>query len=155
MHPHLPRPVDRIVLLVLDRDTLLQLLVADGTFRRFPAARLIECRRGKLAAELNQLGANRLDPESRLVLLDELNDQRSGRSSSAAKKIDAAFKISLARFNSRFSARSRRFSADSSLVTPGRTPESTCAFRIQFCKVCAEPIPSFWATDSTAAQSDG
>jgi len=64
MHPHLPRPVDRIVLLVLDRDTLLQLFVADGTFRRFPAEGLIECRRGKLAAELSQLGANRLDPES-------------------------------------------------------------------------------------------
>jgi IS30 family transposase len=37
--------------------------------------------------------------------------------------------ISFARFNSRFSARKRRFSADSSVVTPGRLPASTCAFR--------------------------
>ena len=43
-----------------------------------------------------------------------------GRSSSAAKKADAAFRISLARRSSAFSRLSRLTSADSSLVVPGR-----------------------------------
>ena len=43
-----------------------------------------------------------------------------GRSSSAAKKADAAFKIALARFSSAFSRLNRFSSADSSVVIPGR-----------------------------------
>ena len=43
-----------------------------------------------------------------------------GRSSSAAKKADAAFRISFARRSSAFSRLSRLISADSSVVVPGR-----------------------------------
>jgi hypothetical protein len=61
------------------------------------------------------------------VFVDERNEQYSGRSSSAAKKTDAAFRIALARFSSAFSRLSRFNSAESSLVTPGRWPASTSA----------------------------
>jgi len=54
------------------------------------------------------------------MLGDEPGDDRCGRSSSAAKKADAVFKIALARRNSAFPRRNRLSSADSSLVTPGR-----------------------------------
>ena len=60
----------------------------------------------------------------------------------------------MARFNSRFSARSFRSSSAASLDTPGRLPASISARRTQFCTVCAVPIPNFSATDSTAAHSD-
>ncbi|RZL21006.1 MAG: hypothetical protein EOP31_30115 [Rhodococcus sp. (in: high G+C Gram-positive bacteria)] len=77
------------------------------------------------------------------------------RSSSAAKKTDADFRISLARLSSRFSARRLRISAAISLVTPGRSPASVCALRIQLSSVCAVPMLSLSATDSIAAHSDG
>jgi hypothetical protein len=54
------------------------------------------------------------------VLGDEPPERGEGRSSSAAKKADAAFRISLARRSSAFSRRSRLSSADSSLVVPRR-----------------------------------
>ena len=63
------------------------------------------------------------------MLGDELHDQWCGRSSSAAKKADAAFKIPLARLSSAFSRLSLFSSADSSLVVPGRAPASTSAWR--------------------------
>src|SRR5699024_11237242 len=50
-----------------------------------------------------------------------------GRSSSAAKKADAVFKISFARRSSAFSRLSLRISACSSLLTPAFLPESTSA----------------------------
>ena len=49
-----------------------------------------------------------------------LTSDRCGRSSSAAKKADAALRISLARRSSAFSALELAISADSSLLTPGR-----------------------------------
>ncbi|NYF18563.1 hypothetical protein HDC37_003428 [Microbacterium sp. AK009] len=55
---------------------------------------------------LGEHPADRLDPESRPFPIDELNNQLEGRSSSAAKKADALFKIALARRNSAFSRRS-------------------------------------------------
>jgi hypothetical protein len=61
------------------------------------------------------------------VFGDEIYECGSRGSSSLAKKADAAFKISFARRNSLFSRRSRRDSADSSLVAPGRAPASISA----------------------------
>ena len=59
------------------------------------------------------------DPAGRsLTPLDQ--SRRLVAHSSAAKKADAAFKISFARRSSAFSRRSRFSSADSSLVDPGR-----------------------------------
>jgi hypothetical protein len=60
------------------------------------------------------------DPETLLVFVDEPDQNRCGRSSSAAKKAEAALRISFARRSSRTSARNLRSSADSSLVIPGR-----------------------------------
>jgi hypothetical protein len=88
------------------------------------------------------------------MLVDELDDQRCGRSSSAAKKTEAAFKISFARRNSRFSARNFRRSADSWLVTPARTPESISIWRDHVRNVSADPIPNFSATTAIAADSE-
>lgn len=60
----------------------------------------------------------------------------------------------MARFSSRFSARSFRSSSATSVDTPDRFPASTWARRTQFCTVCAVPMPNFSATDSTADHSD-
>ena len=57
-----------------------------------------------------------------LMIGDEPGDQRCGRSSSAAKKAEAVFKIALALRNSLTSRLSFFSSADSSLVVPGREP---------------------------------
>lgn len=54
------------------------------------------------------------------MLTDDVNDHCPGRSSSAAKKAEAAFKIALALLSSAFSRFNHLISADSSLVTPGR-----------------------------------
>jgi hypothetical protein len=114
--PDLPRAITRVILVISLLDELHEILVADGAPGTRPAAGVVISGRGKCAAQLSELGAHRLDPESVLVLVDETDDYRSGRSSSAAKKIEAAFSISFARRNSRFSARSLRTSADSSLA---------------------------------------
>src|SRR5699024_1905171 len=50
-----------------------------------------------------------------------------GRSSSAAKKADAVFKISLARSNAAVARVSLRITVCSSLLTPAFLPESTSA----------------------------
>ncbi|MDQ1017860.1 hypothetical protein QFZ43_004409 [Streptomyces afghaniensis] len=76
-----------------------------------------------VAADQSMVGqhmADRLDPEHLLELVDERYERLDGRSSSATKKADAAFKISFARRSSAFSARSRLISAASSDVVPGR-----------------------------------
>jgi hypothetical protein len=64
--------------------------------------------------------ADRLDPVLELVLVDEGDDQREGRSSSAAKKADALFKIALARRSSRTSRSNSASRVASSVVVPGR-----------------------------------
>ena len=61
------------------------------------------------------------------VLVDEAHERRCGRSSSAAKKAEAAFKISFARRSSATSRLSRLTSSDSSVVVPGLAPASTSA----------------------------
>ena len=67
------------------------------------------------------------------LLVDEPQDQRWRGSSSPAKKIEAALRISLAPLKSRFSLLKRLNSSNSASVNPGRRPasiwagESTCA----------------------------
>ena len=113
MQPHLPGPVAAVVLVVPGHDQLFDRLIAQHPRGRLPPARLVVRRRGEFATQLGKLDTNRLDPELLPVPIDEFDDQRCGRSSSAAKKTDAAFKISFARRNSRTSARNFRRSADS------------------------------------------
>src|SRR5215216_4146717 len=68
--------------------------------------------RGDRQALLTQDPADRLDPvPSRTLHVDERADQRWRGSSSLAKKIEAAFRISLASRRSRTSALSRRISS--------------------------------------------
>ena len=70
-------------------------------------------------------------------------------------KTEAAFKISLARRSSAFSRFSRLISALSALVTPGRCPALTSAWRTHLRSVSADPMPSLPATATIAGQSDG
>jgi hypothetical protein len=81
-----------------------------------------------------------------LMIGDEPGDQCCGRSSSAAKKADAVFKIALALRSSAFSRFNRLSSADSSVVVPTREPESTWARRTHLRTVSAQPTPSRRAT---------
>jgi len=104
-----------------------QHLVAQVPDRRRPGLGRVVAARGDLAAVLSQHAADRLNPKASPVLVDEPHECVCGRSSSAAKKAEAAFNISFARRNSRTSARSLRSSTDSSVVTLGRRPASTCA----------------------------
>jgi len=93
---------------------------------RFPAAGVVIGGRGDRDAVGTEHPANRRDPEPAGVTVDVLHDQPSRRSSSAAAKNGAAvFKMSLANRSCFTSARSRRNSAASALVTPGRCPAST------------------------------
>ena len=81
-------------------------------------------RRGEL-----QNIADRLDPVVGLIGVDELDDQRCGRSSSAAKKADADLRIELARRSSRFSCSRALTRSDSSVDTPPVRPSSMSAWR--------------------------
>src|SRR5882762_8735028 len=64
--------------------------------------------RSDLHAELGQHGTDRLDSEPVLIFRDERYKRGSRGSSSPAKQAEAAFKISVARRNSRFSRSSSR-----------------------------------------------
>ena len=75
---------------------------------------------GDLHALLSEHAADRLDPEPSCThLIDESTDQRWRGSSSLAKKIEAAFRISLASLRSRFSRSSCLIRCCSAVVTPG------------------------------------
>jgi hypothetical protein len=81
--------------------------------------------RGDLVVVCGERPADRLDPaEAVPVLVDERYERVCGRSSSAAKKLAAAFRISFARFSSAFSFFNALSWADSSVVVPGRCPAS-------------------------------
>ena len=75
--------------------------------------------RGDLAAVLGQHPADRLDPEPATMSVDERGHHGSRGSSSRAKRLDAANRISLARLNSRFSACNLLIVAASLVVVPG------------------------------------
>jgi hypothetical protein len=83
--------------------------------------------RDDLQAVLAQDSADRLDPEMLPVGVDVADQRCEGRSSSAAKKADAVFKIAFARRSSRTSRSSSRGRVRSSLLSPGSGPESTRA----------------------------
>ena len=81
--------------------------------------------RGDLAAVLGQHSADRLDPEPDAVFGDEPDYHGNRGSSSRAKKLEAASRISLARLTSRSSASSFLILAASVDVVPGSRPAST------------------------------
>ena len=81
--------------------------------------------RSDLDACLTQGCADRLDSELVFALVDEGDDYFEGRSSSAAKKADADFRIWYARRSSRFSFSRSLIRWASAVVVPGRSPAST------------------------------
>ncbi len=110
---------------------------------------------------LGQHGADRLDTPPQTTGLtpisvspDEVHNQPCGRSSSAAKKAEAAFRIEFARFNSAFSRFSRRTCSDSSLLSPARAPASTSPWRTHCRTVSPELTPNSPAIRRIADHSD-
>ena len=72
-------------------DLDLELLVALHSCRRRSLLGRVVGVRGDLGAVLGEHPADRLDPEAVLVLIDEPHDRCCRRSSSAPKKVAAAF----------------------------------------------------------------
>src|SRR5215203_4529281 len=93
---------------------------------------------------------DRLDSPALAVSADELHDFLGRRgSSSAAKKAEAALRISLARRSSRTSRSSSTIRCCSADVMPGRLPLSMSACLTQL-RTDSGPIPSWRATRVTA-----
>jgi hypothetical protein len=124
---HLADPVDAVVLLVHPRDHGLEFGISDRPGRGRPGPGGIEGARSDRHLRAGQRGADRLDSEHVLVPLDVVDDQREGRSSSAAKKAEADLKIEFARRSSRFSRSSSAIRCPSLVVVPNRDPASTSA----------------------------
>src|SRR5699024_4035812 len=129
------RAVDAEVLRVHAADLDQQLLVPDRPFRGWSGLEGVVGARRDLGARCGERAADRLDAELVLVLVDELHDQRCGRSSSAAKKAEADLKIALARRSSRTSFSSSASRSASLVVVPGRWPSSISACTTQFLRV--------------------
>ena len=120
--PDLPGAVDAVVGLVGLIDQGLQFGVAEGAGRGCGLAFAVGVvgGGGDLAVVVGEDPADRLDAaEAVLVLVDERYERVCGRSSSAAKKDAAAFRMSFARFSSAFSFFIALICADSSEVVPG------------------------------------
>lgn len=82
--------------------------------------------------------ADGLDPELVAVTVDVGHHHLCGRSSSAAKKAGADFKIALARRNSRFFCSKRAIRSESAVDVPGRSPPSLAA---RFTQVLTDSTP--------------
>ena len=80
--------------------------------------------RSDLGASSRERPTDRLDSELVTMSVDVIDDHFDGRSSSAAKKAEADFRIELARRSSLTSWRNALTSAASSVVTPTRSPRS-------------------------------
>ena len=130
-HVHLAGPQHRVVVLVDPGYLRLEGLVAQAPGARRPATAGVVGARGDLDSGASEHLADRLDSELLLLGLDVLADQRDGRSSSAAKKADALFRIALALRSSRTSFSSSLIRCASSVVVPGLRPPSTWAFLTQ------------------------
>src|SRR5581483_10719587 len=137
--PDLARPVDVEVLLADAKDLELQLLVSELAGRCRPAPCRVVGGWGEL-----QHPADRLDPPPLSVPIDERHYFGSRGSSSRAKKLAAAFRISLALRSSRFSRSSSTLRRCSSVLTPARVPPSISACLTQL-RSDSSPIPSWRA----------
>ena len=120
--PQLARPIDAVVGLPQDQQQRHHLRVAHRTRRRRAALGRPIRGGGHL-----QRSADGLDPETGTIRVDELQDHRCRRSSSAPKKTAARWRISFARRSSRFSWRSFLSSSLSAVETPTRAPASISA----------------------------
>jgi hypothetical protein len=122
---HLPGSERVVVVRVDSADLLFQDLVTFLPVRGWPLFAGIVGTRSDLHAGSTQRGTDRLDSELVFALVDEGDDYFEGRSSSAAKKADADFRIWYARRSSRFSFSRSLIRWASAVVVPGRSPAST------------------------------
>src|SRR5712692_3570529 len=142
--PDLVGAVDAVVVLVDPSDLRLHRLVADSTGAGRPGGGRVVGRGGNL-----QHPADRLDPPTLPVGVDEAHYFGSRGSSSRAKKPAAALRISLARRSSRTSRSNSAMRWRSSVVSPGRSPLSISACFTQWRRVSL-PSPSWMAIRVTA-----
>src|SRR5699024_9928645 len=125
--PHLPHPVTGIVRLIDILDHHHQRPVPTGPGRGLTLLVCVIRAHSNPCSSPRQGSHDWLDSELVAIVVDEGDDHFDGRSSSAAKKADALFRISLALFASANSARNRRFSASRSTDSAGvALPESLC-----------------------------
>ena len=100
--------------------------------------------------------ADRLDPaEAVPVLVDERYERVCGRSSSAAKKLAAAFRISFARFSSAFSFFIALICGGLLRRRPGTLPGVDLVLLHPVPQRLGEPMSSLSATACRAADSFG
>jgi hypothetical protein len=114
---HLSDSVNAVVALVDSANLLDHHRIADRSSRQRPGLRRVV---GNW--DDRQLCADRLDHQPVPMRIDELDHLLCGRSSSAAKKADAVFKIAFERRNSRFSRSNSRMRFASVVLTPARPP---------------------------------
>ena len=142
--PDLPGTVDPVVVLPQLPHDRADDLIALVPHRGLAVLDRVVAARGHL-----QHAADELDPQTPAgddivaVGVDEHGYFLCWRSSSAPKKLAALFKISLARFSSRFSCSSSFSLAASLVLTPGTWPSSMSAWRTQE-RTDSVPYPS-WA----------
>ena len=117
--PHLVRAVDAEVLRVHSGYLRLELLVADQSRRGRASLRGVVGARRDLGPRSGEDPADRLDAELLAMLVDVVDQRVEGRSSSAAKKAEADFRIAFARRSSRTSRSNSAIRARSSVVVPG------------------------------------
>ena len=103
-----------------------------GSHRSSLVPRLVVSLRRESGARSNcEDFADGLDSELLTVLIDVVDHHLCGRSSSAAKKAEALFKIALARRSSLFSCSSSEMRCLSAVVTPPMIPSSISAWATQ------------------------
>lgn len=95
--PHLPRPVTGVVFLEDRTHQRNQLLITCSPGRLGAGLMGVVGRHGNLCVGVFQRTDDRLDSVVVLELVDELDDKAYLRSSSAAKKAEAFFRISFTR----------------------------------------------------------
>ena len=112
--PHLPDPIDAVIHLVNPPGLLYEDLVPNTARADRPGLRgTVSARGDEPTFCRTEDAADGLDPELFAILVDERDHFVVGRSSSAAKNAEAAFRISFARRASASSRRSLRFSSSS------------------------------------------
>src|SRR5699024_8792940 len=117
--PHLPDPVDAVVLLMNPLQLLDDHLAPQASSGCRPGLGGAASSGGDESTFCRtEDAADGLDPELLAMHVDERDHFVVGRSSSAAKNAEAAFRISLARLASASSRRSRRFSSSSGSPGP-------------------------------------
>src|SRR5699024_933110 len=122
----LAHPVHAVVVGVHGADLFDGGLISTRAQRRGPGLGRVVVGRGDV-----QRGADLIGPDLMSIAVAERDYLMCGRSSSAAKKAEADFRMALARRSSRTSRASSARRWAWSVVVPGRSPASTSAWVTQ------------------------